>query len=144
MKLKMDKPTVRETFAKFRNKFIMVELHPRYLLLRVKNSSDTVLVDYAVTLDAGLMQSAKEVAGNVPRGRGRRTSRESLEDAQAKLYPRPAKIADGWAGEGRTMQILGPAIESRGISWVPVQFDDDSDGPEFFKVRGIAFTDTDQ
>lgn len=143
----VEEPTVvRETLTEFRGRELIIELFSRKLTLRRKGlQTDHVTLYYDNAYESALMNDAKAQAGGIPAAKGRRKARgESLEDAQAKLYPRPARVADGWAEEGRTMQVLGPAIESRGISWSPVQFDDDDDGPDFFKTRGIEFTDTGQ
>jgi hypothetical protein len=48
---KITKPLVRETDVTERSEAIVVELHPKYLLLRLKGRRGGVTVDYATVLD---------------------------------------------------------------------------------------------
>jgi hypothetical protein len=52
-KLQPGKPLIRETAAMDRRDPIVVELHPKYIELRLKGKRSGVTVDYEAVLDLG-------------------------------------------------------------------------------------------
>ena len=45
-------------------------------------------------------------------------------------------IQNGWDGEGRVAEVIGPEVRGRDTVWTPVLFADEDD-PTFFKTDGL-------
>lgn len=66
------KPTTRLTNSEWRGTQIVVSLHPRFVELRLKSGRDTYTIPYEDLLEIVMMRQAKQIAGDIPKGRRRR------------------------------------------------------------------------
>jgi hypothetical protein len=62
-KIRPDSPVVRQTDAYERTDALIVELHPRYLKIRLKGQREALIVDYGAILELARRASYKKQRG---------------------------------------------------------------------------------